>query len=219
MKIFNVVFLAILIIILLALGGYFSFRYYLYAFTGSEYVFMHPTLVKFFDVSPVCPSACAPDGVCGKDGKNYCNQCDAFQHKAGFAYNGACSKTYTNNNYGFSMTFPASWDYSVVISSWDGWVIDTTKHYKGETLVFKNDKLASEKQFQGIPIMIITKDVWQLISEEKVAVSAAPIGPAKIGENAKYVFAIPPRWYGFADSLDQTQINQILDIVKTFKAF
>jgi hypothetical protein len=86
-------------------------------------------------------------------------------------------------------------------------------------LIFKNAKLATENNFQGIPIMIITPDVWQLVSEEKVAVSAAPIGPAKVGENSKYIFATPPRWYGFADSLDQTQVNEILDIVKTFKAF
>ena len=120
----------------------------------------------------------------------------------------------------FSITFSGLWaDYLVVQSSWDGLVLDTTKHYKGETLIFKNQKLSDEKQFQGIPIMIITPDVWKLIIEEKVAVSPAPIGPEKVGENSKYVFATPPRWYGFADSLDQTQINEILDIVKTFKAF
>ncbi|MCX6719564.1 MAG: Kazal-type serine protease inhibitor family protein, partial [Candidatus Staskawiczbacteria bacterium] len=215
------IFLIILIILILAGGGYFGIGYYLKTQAGPEYLFIHPTTARVFNVTPVCQATCvASGGVCGKDGKTYCNSCFALQNKAGIEHDGACLKTYTNKNFGFSITFPDSWkDYLVVQSSWDGLVIDTSKHYKGETLIFKNDKLASEKQFQGIPIMIITPDVWKLISEDKVAVSAAPIGPAKIGENAKYVFATPPRWYGFADTLDQAQINEILDIVKTFKAF
>lgn len=215
--------LAIIIIILIAagVGGYFSAGYFLNKYLGPEYLLAHPTIAKFFNASPVCPTTCAEGGVCGKDGKNYCNQCIALQNRAGFNHNGPCLKTYTNKNYGFSITFSVAWsDYSVILSSWEGFLIDKPKqHYKGETLIFKNQKLADEKQFQGIPIMIITPDVWQLISEEKVAVSAAPIGPEKIGENSKYVFATPPRWYGFGDTLDQAEVNEILDIVKTFKAF
>ena len=33
--------------------------------------------------------------------------------------------------------------------------------------------------------------------------SAAPIGPSKLGENAQFVFALPPRWIGFLDTLGQ----------------
>lgn len=210
----------IIILIAICIGGYFFAGYFLNKYLGPEYFFAHPNLAKFLNTTPVCPINCLPDGVCGKDGKTYCNKCVALKSGAGYAHDGSCPKIYLNKNFGFSIEFSGEWkDYMVVQSSWDGQVIDTDKHYKGETLVFRNDKLAAEKQFQGIPIMIITPDVWQLISEEKVAVSAAPIGPAKVGENAKYVFATPPRWYGFADTLDQTQINEILDIVKTFKAF
>lgn len=220
MKISNIIFLVILVIVIIIAGGFLAGRYYLSSQVGFEYLFMHPTVAKIFDITPVCPATCPLGGVCGKDGKNYCNECLALQNKAGFDHNGPCLKTYTNKNYGFSITFTDSWkNYSVVIGSWDGWLIDTKKHYKGETLIFKNEKLATENNFQGIPMMIITPDVWQLISEEKVAVSAAPIGPAKLGENAKYVFATPPRYIGFADTLTQEQANEILDIVKTFKAF
>ena len=128
-------------------------------------------------------------------------------------------KTYTNNEYGFNISFPNSWKgYSVEKSSWTGRLIDGDTQYTGVQLIFKNQTLASEKNFGGIPIMVITPDVWKLISEEKVAVSAAPIGPAKIGENQKYVFATPPRWYGFADDLSPAETSEILEIVKTFKA-
>lgn len=219
-KIFLVILCVVVAIVIVISVGYFGTQYYLKTLSA-EYFFVHPTIAKIFNIIPVCPTECAQNGgVCGKDNKTYCNVCVALQQKAGFAHEGPCLKTYTNNNFGFSITFTDSWkDYEVVQSTWQGWVIDTKKYYKGETLVFKNEKLAAEKQFQGIPIMIITKDVWQLIDEGKVAVSAAPIGPAKVGENSKYVFATPPRYIGFADSLDQTQANEILDIVKTFKAF
>ncbi|MCX6722630.1 MAG: hypothetical protein NT094_01005 [Candidatus Staskawiczbacteria bacterium] len=63
--------------------------------------------------------------------------------------------------------------------------------------------------------MIFTPDVWQLVQEEKIGVSAAPIPPAKIGENEKYIFATPPRWYGFTDDVG---FQEAVDIVKTFSA-
>jgi len=218
-KIFLILLIIIGVLLIISASGYFFGKYYLNTKAGPEYLLIHPRIASFFNIFPQCPTICSQGGVCGKDGRNYCNKCVALKNKAGFAHDGACSKIYTNNNYGFSITFPASFDYSVAQSSWDGLVIDTKKHYKGETLIFRNEKLAAERQFQGIPIMIITPDVWKQISEEKVAVSAAPIGPEKIGENAKYVFATPPRWYGFSDTLEQAEISQILDILKTFKAF
>lgn len=200
--------------------GYFGGRYILSNYLNPEELFLHPRIISFFNLTPTCSTTCVQGGVCGKDGKNYCNMCVAFQNRAGFAYEGPCLKTYTNNIFGFSISFTDSWsDYQVVQSSWDGQLINTETHYKGEKLIFKNPKLATENNFAGIPVMIITPEVWKLISEEKVAVSAAPIGPEKIGENSKYVFAIPPRWYGFADNLDQDKINEILGIVKTFKTF
>ena len=126
--------------------------------------------------------------------------------------------TYTNNEYGFSMAFPNSWKgYIIEKSAWNGQSIDgTSASYTGVKLTFKNPQSTAEQSWQDIPIMIFTPDVWKLVAEEKVAVSAAPIGPEKIGENEKYIFATPPRWYGFTDDVG---IQEALDIVKTFKAF
>jgi hypothetical protein len=45
--------------------------------------------------------------------------------------------------------------------------------------------------------MIFTIDQWNLIQQEKISVSAAPIGPSKLGQNSKYIFALPAR-YNFA---------------------
>jgi hypothetical protein len=127
-------------------------------------------------------------------------------------------RTYTNNDYGFSISFPDSWKgYSVEINSWNGYLVnDNNTKYSGVKIVFKNPQSTTNQPWQDIPVMIITPDIWKLIEQEKIAVSAAPIGPSKIGENQKYIFATPPRWYGFTDAIG---IEEALNIVKTFKAF
>ena len=129
-------------------------------------------------------------------------------------------KNYTNNEFGFNMTFPDSWKgYTVVEQSWVGHVINNYQQtYSGPMIVFKNPQTTSTQPWQDIPIMVFTPEVWNMVSGNNptVSVSAAPIGPAKVGENAKYVFATPPRWYGFTDAIG---FQEAVDIVKTFKAY
>jgi len=129
-------------------------------------------------------------------------------------------KNYKNNEYGFTMVFPDSWKgYTIEKSTWQGWRNDglgEIRNYSDIKLIFKNPQTTVKEQWQDIPIMVFTSDVWQLVSEGKISVSAAPIGPAKIGENSKYIFATPPRWYGFTDAIG---FREAVDIVKTFKAF
>jgi hypothetical protein len=127
-------------------------------------------------------------------------------------------KVYTNSEYGFKINFPDSWKgYSIGNKSWQGWEVNTGEQkYSGIEIVIKNPKTTPQQAWQDIPIMVFTKDVWGLVDGQSVSVSAAPIPPAEIGENLKYVFATPPRWYGFTD--DQGW-QEAVDIVKTFKAF
>ena len=42
--------------------------------------------------------------------------------------------------------------------------------------------------------MVFTHAEWKLVTEEKLIVSAAPIGPSELGSNARYTFALPPRY-------------------------
>lgn len=127
---------------------------------------------------------------------------------------------YKNDEYGFELTLPKSWlGYSAVKEAWQGRVIDTGEQkYSGPTIAIRNPNWTIRKPWQDIPVMVFTKDEWNLVSgpQPAVAVSAAPIGPQKIGENTNYVFALPPRWIGFADALGQDEAQEI---VKTFKAF
>ena len=135
-------------------------------------------------------------------------------------------QTYTNSEYGFTMQFPASWKgYSVVNRTWQGWAIDgSNQKYSGPEILIKNPQTTTEQQYQDIPIMIFTHEQWGPetgmeiigVSEHPAgfSVSAAPIGPAKIGENSKYFFATPPRWWGFTSDLGG---EEAVNIVKTFK--
>lgn len=132
-------------------------------------------------------------------------------------------QTYTNNDYGFLMQFPNLWNgYTVIKNEWSGQAIDNLENpqkYTGPLFIFKNQDLAKKYNLQGIPLMVFTPDVWKLVAEGKIAVSAAPVGPEKIGENSKYVFALPPRWIGFADNLyeNQARYSEVQQILKTFK--
>ena len=129
-------------------------------------------------------------------------------------------KTYKNNEYGFEVTFPDSWKgYSVMVQSWEGHVINNYQQtYSGPKIIIKNPQTTPQQPWQDIPIMVFTHAEWNMVSGNNptVAVSAAPIGPAEVGENSKYVFATPPRWYGFTDA---TGFQEAVEIVKTFKAF
>lgn len=127
---------------------------------------------------------------------------------------------YTNNEYGFEIKFPNSWKgYSVVVQNWEGHLINNYQQtYSGPQIIFKNPQTTPTQPWQDIPVMVFTPDVWKMVNgpDATVAVSAAPIGPEKIGENSKYIFATPPRWYGFTDAIGYQEAVQI---VKTFKAF
>jgi len=125
---------------------------------------------------------------------------------------------YKNTQYGFEITLPDSWTgYTVVEQTWQGNRVDNFEEkFSGPEIIIKNPKTSTLQTWQDIPIMVISEPAWLLIQQELVAVSAAPIGPSKIGQNAKYVFANPPRWFGFTDVIGW---QEAIDAVKTFKAF
>lgn len=215
----KILFFIFLVLILLAGASYFGARYYLISANPPEYFYVHPTIAKVFYITPNCPSTCAENGVCGEDDKDYCNKCIAFRSRAGYSHDGRCQNAYKNNTYGFEMSFPNSWKgFYVEKSIFKGWKVDGLGEIKdmGTELIFRNPQTTDNKKYQDIPIMVFTPDLWELVQKEKIAVSAAPIGPEKIGENSKYIFATPPRWYGFTD---EQGWQEAVDIVKTFKAF
>lgn len=109
---------------------------------------------------------------------------------------------YVNKAFGFRVALPASWKgYSIVVKTWgDG---------KGPLVLIRHPLWTEANPRQDIPVMVITLDQWDLIQQGKLSVSAAPIGPDELGRNAKYVFALPPR-YNFAYLTGYEEVAEIL---------
>jgi hypothetical protein len=125
---------------------------------------------------------------------------------------------YHNTHYGFCFLLPADWKgYKIVTDKWSGTVLDTGQKESGPQLLIRNPKWTKDDPYQDIPIMIFTPSQWKFVAADNMAVSAAPIGPAELGQNKSYVFALPPRWIGFADA-EGTDEVQTLMIQNPFQA-
>jgi hypothetical protein len=57
--------------------------------------------------------------------------------------------------------------------------------------------------------MVFTHAQWRLVSQQKLAVSAAPIGPRLLARNSRYVLALPPR-FDFAALPGSEEVQDIL---------
>ncbi len=127
------------------------------------------------------------------------------------------SVVYTNKKYGFRFSLPKSWTgYSISIVEWeagDGGTYqsheDVPPPQKGPLISIGHPRSTEANPRQNISIMVFTKAQWQLVEEDKLIVSAAPIGPGELGRNAKYVFALPPR-FNYALIEGWEEVNEII---------
>lgn len=138
---------------------------------------------------------------------------------------GTKSIIYKNREYRFRFKLPRNWKHcSISICEWEGG--DGKSYSRGDVmpppvkgpLISIHHPLSTEScPRQDIPIMVFTMAQWDLVEEGKLVVSAAPIGPIELGHNAKYVFALPPR-YGYAFSAGWEEVNDIIqsDPLQTF---
>jgi hypothetical protein len=193
MKKSQIIYAAIIIIIVFVYAGYFTYKDIQNGLGCTQEAKICPDGSAVGRTGPKCEFAACPNSI-----------------------------VYSNKELGFELTLPSTWQgYSVSEQTWQGWGIDNFEQkYSGPKILITNAALAS-KGFPGIPIMVFTPEQWSLVSgyNPTIAVSAAPIGPAEIGQNSKYTFATPPRYIGFAGDLSTQDINQVYEIVKTFKAF
>jgi len=123
---------------------------------------------------------------------------------------------YKNTQYGFTFSLPKSWTgYSVIEDKWNGDILDAedstenAKKVSGPEILIRHPLYTTENLRQDIPIMVFTFAEWNLIQSEKLAVSAAPIGPSELGRNSQYVFALPAR-YNFAYPIGYEEVDEIL---------
>lgn len=122
---------------------------------------------------------------------------------------------YSNTDFGFDITLPASWKgYKVINDTWEGNALSGDQAGQviesGTKLIIRHPDWTEENPRQDIPIMIFTKEQWDLVEKEDIGVSAAPIGPSELGRNSKYVFALPPR-YNFAYAAGYEEVETIVE--------
>ena len=124
----------------------------------------------------------------------------------------ATTLVYRNTQYGFCFLLPESWrGYTIVADKWNGTVLDTQQKEDGPQLLIRSPKWTRDDPYQDIPIMIFTPGQWKIVAADNMAVSAAPIGPAELGRNESYVFALPPRWIGFEDAKGIDEVQTLMN--------
>lgn len=115
---------------------------------------------------------------------------------------------YRNNVYDFCFVLPGSWKgYAILTDEWTAEGPDSSRQVGGPIITIRHPKWTTANPYQDIPIWVFTPEVWKLVDSGEISVSAAPIGPAELGSNGKYVFALPPRWIGFTDTLGQDELD------------
>ncbi|MEH7115700.1 hypothetical protein V7124_25560 [Neobacillus niacini] len=119
---------------------------------------------------------------------------------------------YENTEFGFTFSLPKSWgEYQIVQESWEGISSNQNEIIEnGPILLIRHPGWKEEKPKQDIPIMIFTLNQWASLGKEEYHIGAAPIGPTILGQNNKYVFALPAR-YNFAFLEGYEEIETILE--------
>jgi hypothetical protein len=124
------------------------------------------------------------------------------------------SITYSNTEYGFSMSLPQSWQgYTIASSTWQGLSIGGTAGEKvvtsGPTVLIRHPLWTAANPRQDIPVMVFTIPQWNELQAEKYHIGAAPIGPTELGSNSLYVFALPAR-YNYAFQTGYEEVDRIV---------
>lgn len=114
---------------------------------------------------------------------------------------------YENTEYGFTFELPKSWEgYKIVSDSWEGLSSNQQKMENGQILSIRHPEWTEEKPKQDIPIMIFTLNQWSLLEKGEFHIGAAPVGPSILGQNNKYVFALPARYnYAFPEGYEEVE--------------
>ena len=117
---------------------------------------------------------------------------------------------YNNKQYGFIFSLPQGWkDFTIYTHSWIGYSPDGNKTAEGPLVYIRNPKWTEAKPYEDIPVMVFTLVQWDLVSQERMTVSAAPFGPSELGRNKTYVFALPPR-YDYDFRIGYQEVEKIM---------
>lgn len=133
------------------------------------------------------------------------------------------SITYRNDLFGFSIS---------LLDSWKGYTVNQTKEdiydISGKTTTnngvvdsFQIIELhhpleTAQNPREDMPIMIFTSVQWGHIQKEEWSVGAAPFPPSILGQNSKYVMALPARYnYDFKPGWEE--VDQLVHTLKSYE--
>ena len=107
---------------------------------------------------------------------------------------------YRNANYNFCISLPADWSgYRVIIGKTVGNnpqddQVGRQRFTHIPFITIRHPQWTAEQPREDILIMVMTHEQWRLSKEGKLIFSATTSTPGEVGRNAKYVFAVPPRF-------------------------
>ncbi|MBP9821887.1 MAG: hypothetical protein KBC81_00335 [Candidatus Pacebacteria bacterium] len=134
----------------------------------------------------------------------------------------ASSIIYKNNQYGFSIPLTSAWKgYTVLNSQWEGaYLNDNNKTIRGPKIILRHPQWATSSMREDLPVMIFTLDEWRRVTNDKVSddnisVGAAPIPPSILGQNSKYVIALPAR-YNFDSKAGWEEVDKLAHSLEAF---
>lgn len=120
---------------------------------------------------------------------------------------------YRSARYGVCVALPGSWKgYSLMTEQWHGFPVgDGAKGdpISGPLLRLRNPAWSEAERHEDLPIMVFTRAQWELAEKNGYGFGAAPVGPSEIGRNARYVFALPPR-YNYDLSMGWQDVDDLI---------
>ncbi len=125
---------------------------------------------------------------------------------------------YRNTDYGFSISLPKNWTgYTVIMDQWQGRDVATGKVTESGPLIKLRHPLWTDvNQHEDMPVMVFTPTQWSKVQSESLAVGAAPIPPSLLGQNSKYILALPAR-YNYDYKTGWEEVDQLVHTLKAFE--
>ncbi len=120
---------------------------------------------------------------------------------------------YSNTEYGFSFSLPASWKgYFIITDTWQGYTFNGQSEVsleQGPIITIRHPLWTSENPRQDIPITVFTLAQWNSLQQGDYSVIAGGI-TTELGRNETYVFALYSH-YNVANLPGSDEVKTILE--------
>jgi hypothetical protein len=125
------------------------------------------------------------------------------------------SAAYENLLYGLRVQLPSSWiGFTVDIRTWNATgVVNSANVGSGPEIHIVHPLSTTARPRQDIPVMVFTFAEWDKVkgsNDVAWTVSAAPFPPSELARSAGYVFALPPRAFGYATPEGWEEVERLV---------